>query len=123
MFLTARQPFIACLGVFLPLVTFAEDQDAYVLDAVTVQAQPGPTAQGKVDLEREQALTPGGVTLLEAEDLTERNVGSIGDMLRYGQIRVWGGIGWVGISLGSEPRICGCGKARRRARATSATAS
>ena len=95
MFLTARQPFIACLGVFLPLVTFAEDQDAYVLDAVTVQAQPGPTAQGKVDLEREQALTPGGVTLLEAEDLTERNVVSIGDMLRYVP-GMWTGTGSTG---------------------------
>ena len=95
MFLTARQLFIACLGVFLPLVTFADGQDAYVLDAVTVQVRPDSAAQTKVDLEREQALTPGGVTLLEAEDLTERNVVSIGDMLRYVP-GMWTGTGSTG---------------------------
>jgi iron complex outermembrane receptor protein len=34
-------------------------------------------------LEAEIALTPGGTTLIDAEDLSERNVSSLADMLRY----------------------------------------
>lgn len=39
--------------------------------------------QPKKDLKAEQAATPGGVTLVEAEDLRQRNVTSLADMLRY----------------------------------------
>lgn len=39
--------------------------------------------QNKLDLEKEQSLTPGGVTVIDVADLNERNVSNLGDMLRY----------------------------------------
>ena len=39
--------------------------------------------QNKLDLEKEQALTPGSVTLIDADELRERNVSTLSDMLRY----------------------------------------
>lgn len=37
----------------------------------------------KAELNAEQALTPGGVMLIDGDDLSERNVSNLGDMLRY----------------------------------------
>jgi iron complex outermembrane recepter protein len=39
--------------------------------------------QTKKELKTEQAATPGGVALVEAEELRQRNVTSLADMLRY----------------------------------------
>lgn len=39
--------------------------------------------QNKPDLEKEQSLTPGGVTVLDSAELNERNVSNLSDMLRY----------------------------------------
>ncbi|MCW5655418.1 TonB-dependent receptor [Hydrogenophaga sp.] len=41
------------------------------------------TDQARQELETEQALTPGGVSLVDGESLRQRNVTSLGDMLRY----------------------------------------
>ena len=42
-----------------------------------------PAMQTRRALESEQALTPGGVTLVNNEELYERNVNNVADMLRY----------------------------------------
>ncbi|WP_439587121.1 TonB-dependent receptor family protein [Hydrogenophaga sp.] len=39
--------------------------------------------EARVQLEAEQALTPGGVSLIDGESLRQRSVVSVGDMLRY----------------------------------------
>ncbi len=39
--------------------------------------------QQRQELEAEQALTPGGVTLIDGAELYQRNVSSLSDMLRY----------------------------------------
>ena len=49
-----------------------------VLEVVEVRGQQLP-----LDLLREQALTPGGVTLIDSELLFQRNVQNLADMLRY----------------------------------------
>ena len=60
------------------------DDSVNVLMPVAVQSGlSDPAELAKFELQREQALTPGGVTVISAEDLRERNVVSIGDMLRY----------------------------------------
>jgi iron complex outermembrane receptor protein len=56
----------------------------------TAHAQQSPQASGHRDdrghgaaLQREVALTPGGITLIDAEDLSERNVATLADLLHY----------------------------------------
>ena len=79
-----RKPLTVCLGVLLPLGAFAADADVHPLAPITVQGEDADSAENtKSELLKEQVLTPGGVSLVEAEDLSERNVVSIGDMLRY----------------------------------------
>lgn len=39
--------------------------------------------QSKLSLEAEQALTPGGVTVLDGDEYQQRNAASLADMLRY----------------------------------------
>ena len=54
-------------------------------------AQQAPQGTGRVEtivvteraLQNEAALTPGGITLIDAEDLAERNVANLADLLRY----------------------------------------
>ena len=54
-------------------------------------AQQTPQGTGRVEtivvteraLQTEAALTPGGITLIDAEDLAERNVANLADLLRY----------------------------------------
>ncbi|WP_269621479.1 TonB-dependent receptor family protein [Zhongshania sp. BJYM1] len=70
-----------CLG--LPLATLASTPLSNLpstnkLETIVVYGQ-----QTKLALEAEQALTPGGVTLVDAADLYQRNVSSMADMLRY----------------------------------------
>ncbi len=52
------------------------------LPSVVVTGKQVPD-QGKKELQAEQSATPGGVTLVEGEGLRQRNVTSLGDMLRY----------------------------------------
>jgi iron complex outermembrane receptor protein len=79
-----HKPLLACLGLLLSFDLIAAEDDAHILAPVTVQGKAkDATVETKIELQREQALTPGAVSLVEAEDLNERNVVSIGDMLRY----------------------------------------
>ncbi|GAB3279223.1 TonB-dependent receptor family protein [Parahaliea aestuarii] len=48
------------------------------LETVEVRAR-----QLQSDLLRQQALTPGGISLVDGEELYQRNVGNLADMLRY----------------------------------------
>jgi iron complex outermembrane recepter protein len=49
---------------------------------VVVTGKQAPD-QAKKELKAEQAATPGGVTLVDSEELRQRNVTSLADMLRY----------------------------------------
>ena len=52
------------------------------LPAIVVKGERVPE-QARKELAAEQALTPGGVTMVDAEELRQRNVTSLTDMLRY----------------------------------------
>ena len=78
-----RAQYTLSLCLSLPLTvsaTMAATVDATdkKLDTVLVQAQ-----RIKQALEAEQALIPGGVTVLDSDDLRQRNVTNLADMLRY----------------------------------------
>ncbi|MDD3354021.1 TonB-dependent receptor [Zoogloea sp.] len=52
------------------------------LPAVTITA-PTASQELKQELRAEQALTPGGVTLVDSDELYQRNISSLADSLRY----------------------------------------
>ena len=56
----------------------AQNPKKPALEIVEVHAQ-----QLHLDLRREQALTPGGVTVIDTEQLYQRNMPNLADMLRY----------------------------------------
>jgi iron complex outermembrane receptor protein len=56
----------------------AQNPEKPALEIVEVHAQ-----QLHLDLRREQALTPGGVTVIDTEQLYQRNMPNLADMLRY----------------------------------------
>lgn len=56
----------------------ASDGKPDTLESVVVTAQ-----RIKEELETQQALVPGGVTIVDGEDLYERNVTNLADLLRY----------------------------------------
>lgn len=79
-----RQPLLACLCLLISVDAIAAEEEANVLAPVTVEGSAeNAAAETPIELQREQALTPGAVTLLDTQTLNERNVVSIGDMLRY----------------------------------------
>lgn len=85
MHLSVRKPLaiFVSFGMSFPLITLAAEpsnrqSSASRIEEVTVYGQ-----QTKPALEAEQALTPGGVTLVDGADLYQRNVSSMADMLRY----------------------------------------
>ena len=61
---------------------FAQEQAPLQAPEVVVTGVK-PQQQVKEELEAEQALVPGGVTIIDGEGLQERNVTNIADMLRY----------------------------------------
>ena len=69
-------------GLSLSLTTLASaDSGSSVpahIETLLVQGE-----QVKLGLETEQALTPGGVTLIDGAELYQRNVSNLADMLRY----------------------------------------
>ena len=68
----------------LPLVVVSAESEPYELASVQVDGELATAAETtRIELQREQSLTPGGVTLVEAEELQERSVVTLGDMLRY----------------------------------------
>lgn len=62
--------------------TFAQSDDAVQLPTVTVTSTL-PADDVLQQLEAEQALTPGGVTLVDSDTLYQRNVSNLADLLRY----------------------------------------
>lgn len=66
------------------------------LPTVVIKASQA-TDPAKEALQAEQALTPGGVALVEGEGLRQRNVTSLGDMLRYVP-GIWAASGQTGDS-------------------------
>lgn len=66
------------------------------LAPVTVSAQRDGD-QSRQQAEAERSLTPGAVSVIEAEDLRQRNVSSLADMLRYTP-GVWAASGMTGDS-------------------------
>ena len=68
----------------MPITAVSADNAPLELAPVQVEGQAISEAEAtRTELQREQSLTPGGVTLVEAEDLKERSVVTLGDMLRY----------------------------------------
>lgn len=67
-----------------PCVALAQAQNPppAQLQSVVVTGERAPDKTRKA-LKAEQAVTPGGVTLVDAEELRQRNVNSLADMLRY----------------------------------------
>lgn len=73
--------FATCLslGLSAPMLALAANEKTSTeIETVLVLGE-----QTKLDLEKEQALTPGGVTLIDGDELYSRNVSNLGDMLRY----------------------------------------
>ena len=65
----------------MPGAAFAQQQEPATIPIVVVTGQaPDQTTR---DLKAEQARTPGGVTLLERDQLLQRNVANTADMLRF----------------------------------------
>lgn len=63
---------------------FGADPSQQSLQPVQVTGErPLQTDKVRTELEHEQSLTPGGVSLIRSEDLSERNVVSLGDLMRY----------------------------------------
>lgn len=87
---------VLCFGLTLPLTGFAASTSSsgeeVQLRPVVVQEQ-----RTEVELESEQALTPGGVTVLDGDTFYERNVSTLADMLRYVP-GVWAASGQMGDS-------------------------
>ena len=62
----------------LPLIAVAADEQPAGIETILVEGK-----QERLALEQERDLNPGGVTIIDSEDLFERNVASMADMLRY----------------------------------------
>lgn len=65
----------------LQVSAFAQRQEPAPLPTVTVVGELA--SQTKQDLEAEQARTPGGVTVIDSEQLAKRTIANNADMLRY----------------------------------------
>src|SRR5690606_31484716 len=76
---------VALLSLFAlgPIsAALAQSQPAAELPEVVVTGA-SPAQETRQALEQEQALTPGGVTMVDGDALYERNVNNAADMLRY----------------------------------------
>ncbi len=67
---------------FAQTATPSSASEAPQLPTIVIKATPGAD-QARQELEAEQALTPGAVTLVDGESLRQRSVISLADMLRY----------------------------------------
>lgn len=76
-------PTLLALSLGLAHSAHAENSAAHELPLTVITGQDLPGERTKEELEAEQALTPGGVTLVESEDLKGRNISNLADMLRY----------------------------------------
>jgi iron complex outermembrane receptor protein len=82
LFMPVRQSkyLIACLSTSLviPFTVLAASETPGPVETVLVEGE-----RNKLELEKEQAFTPGGLTLLDPADLSERNLSNLADLLRY----------------------------------------
>lgn len=80
----SRYP-IALLSLFTlnPVSAALAQSQPYVQLPEVVVTGTSPARQTRQELEQEQSLTPGGVTLVDGEALYERNVNNVADTLRY----------------------------------------
>ena len=86
----------AALAVLLCAFAHAQNTLPSTLAPVTVSAErDGDLSRRQVEAER--GVTPGAVSVIEADDLRERNVSSLADMLRYTP-GVWAASGMTGDS-------------------------
>ncbi len=69
--------FISLFSMTAPCALFAETEDQGI-ETLFVEG-----SQYTIELEREQRLTPGGVTLIDGEDSFQRNVTNLADMFRF----------------------------------------
>lgn len=74
---------ISALGLTPFSAAMAQGAEPAQLPTVTVIGEAVPGQETKAALEAERALTPGGVSLVDSEDLHQRNVSNLADMLRY----------------------------------------
>jgi iron complex outermembrane receptor protein len=68
----------SCLATTAVQAEHAQSPDGPTLETVEVHGE-----RLRTDLLREQALTPGGVTLIDIETLFQRNVSNMADLLRF----------------------------------------
>jgi iron complex outermembrane receptor protein len=82
------------LGLALPVTALAASTSD---ETNEIQLRPVVVLEQRVEaeLEAEQALTPGGVTLLDGDTFYERNVSTLADMLRFVP-GVWAASGQMG---------------------------
>lgn len=83
MAISIRHPVALIAALALSPVANAQSTDALELSPLNVTDQYVPGERTKAELEAEQALTPGGVTLVDSDDLKGRNISNLADMLRY----------------------------------------
>ncbi|QKE61908.1 TonB-dependent receptor [Aquipseudomonas campi] len=83
MAISIRHPAVLLCALTLSPIANAQSTDAVELSPLNVTGQYVPGEQTNAELEAEQALTPGGVTLVDSEDLKGRNISNLADMLRY----------------------------------------
>ncbi|WP_084197328.1 TonB-dependent receptor family protein [Solimonas soli] len=79
-----------------PIGAFAQSDEPSPVATVVVTAE-AVAEQTRQQLQAEQALNPGGVTLVDSDDLYQRNVSNLADMLRYVP-GVWAASGSTGDS-------------------------
>ena len=77
-----------CATSALPFAARSADDKIRTLHTVTVVGH-----RLIEQAEQEQAVTPGGVTLVDGEDLQERSVSNMSDLLRFVP-GVWAESGW-----------------------------
>lgn len=66
------------LGFTIAANAIADTRDASEVETIVVVG-----THLRLDLEQEQSLTPGGVSLVDSAELYERNISSLADMLRF----------------------------------------
>lgn len=76
-------PTLLALSLGVAHSAHAEHNATHELPLTVITAQDAPEERTKQELEAERALTPGGVTLVDSEDLKGRNISNLADMLRY----------------------------------------
>ncbi|GHE81836.1 TonB-dependent receptor family protein [Thalassotalea profundi] len=85
MLLFRYKPLSACfsLSLALPLITFANENNTVNTSDEQLEKIVVLGTQSKLEIETEQALTPGGVSIIDSDEFYKRNVSTLADMLRF----------------------------------------